>query len=128
MITRIDDPDEIATINDRIHDCWFLATRIREADAIVTIPFASRLTRRARDAWFDAELRIAHVKTWSIVDSERVEIYDFVGLVFDRGSDAIRVDTAIPLDLRLEVADFDVQIEIPDRDWTQNGGSDHASD
>jgi len=67
-------PTDLDRLHDLIHDSWFAVSRIRFEGRDLVIPFASRLTSRARGAVFDSTLTIRHVDAYEVLDTEKVEI------------------------------------------------------
>lgn len=100
-------------INGLIHDKWFPLNRICEDGDALLIPFDSQTSFNSRCVTFDSLLRIEHLLSWAVVDTERIEIYDFFGLSFDKSRNQIRVEANIPLTLTADVREFAIDVETP---------------
>ncbi len=107
------DPGELDQVNDLIHDCWFPVTRLREEGTDLLIPFASQLVDRAENAMFDSILRVSNVRSWRLIDSAHVEIYDFFGVSFDGAAGRLTIEGNIPLTIEVDVDRFVVSTESP---------------
>jgi hypothetical protein len=69
-------------------------------------------------------LRIFHVKSYRINDTQKVGTYDFNVLKYDPREKCIVVLTGIPIDIRVCVEQFEVSVEVTDNvlEPTQNRG------
>lgn len=112
-VVRFTDPADTEALNALIHDKWFPVTRIHEEGDDRVIPFAFVHANRSRKAMFDSTLRIGHVGSWSVRDTEKIEIYNFHGLTFDGKHGCIRIKGNIPLTIEVNVNSFVVTVEIP---------------
>jgi hypothetical protein len=127
--TVVKDPSDLPRIVDIIHDCWFDLGRIQfdAGDSALTIPFrrersheGSRLRwsdffSRARGRGFECFLRIGQVDSYSVVDTQKVRIYDFNELTYDPETKRIRITTGVPLEMSVTVKDLDVSVEETDK-------------
>jgi len=126
-IIRIIDPKNIATILDVIHDCWFdrdeitfdaeqriLSVRFIKEVGPVRIVDKKLFLKRVRVPMIECFLRIYSVKEYKVTDTEKVGKYDFNEIKYDPYLNLIRITTGIPLDITLQVVQFDVAVEETD--------------
>lgn len=94
--TVVTDSNQLRTIVDRIHDRWFDPQEIvfgRER-AILTVPFVertasafwSRATKKIKSIRPFGFLKISHVSSYHIHDTEKVGLYDFNKFSYDARS------------------------------------------
>lgn len=112
-VWRFTDAANTEVVDALIHDRWFPVTRIHEDCGDLVVPFASVYVNRARKAMFDSTLRIGHVLSWHVQDSEKIEIYDFKGLTFDDARKCVRLEGNIPVTVEISVAAYAVTVETP---------------
>jgi hypothetical protein len=105
------DPGDLSQVNGLIHDCWFDVTQIREEGTDLLIPFASRLVVRAAAAVFDSAVRIGAVRSWRLIDTEQIAVYDFSGMSFDEARGRLTIEGNIPLTIEVDVARFFISVE-----------------
>lgn len=107
----IDDLHDMALITDAIHDRWFDPDRIvfHQQQSALEFPFTRRRWR-ADPPEVACCLRIDHVESYEIDDSERVGGYDFNKLVYDSEKREIRVLTGVPIDIRVKVKRLGVRV------------------
>jgi hypothetical protein len=122
-IIKATNPEDLASVTDLIHDCWFdtrdiafdakshtvtmrFKRQIPEAAQKVKIlgPFRKRVTPVAASI-----LRIAGVQKWTMIDTERVGRYDFNELKPER--QILEITTGIPLVMRDQVDEIQVSLE-----------------
>src|SRR4051794_524079 len=107
-IRRFTDPNDTEALNALMHDRWFPVSRISEDEGELVIPFASLYVKRAREAMFDSTLRIGHVQSWRIQDTEEIEIYNFDRLTFNEALGCVRLDGSIPVTVEAWVSAYAV--------------------
>jgi hypothetical protein len=105
------EPKDLSQVNDLINDRWFDVTQIREEGTDLLIPYASHAVSRAADALFDSALRIGAARSWRVVDTEQVAIYDLAGMSYDEARGRLTIEGNIPLTIEVEVARFDVSLD-----------------
>jgi hypothetical protein len=120
-------PDELNQINDLIHDCFFDIDRITVNNNTFILYFTYYLESRKKpvNKWFlfkqyetpgiECILGIHKVKSYSIKDSQKVQIYDLNELVFDQATKIILVRTGIPLSIEIEVLSLKISVVITDK-------------
>ncbi len=127
--TVVKDPSDLPRIVGIIHDCWFDLDRIQfdAGDSALTIPFrcersheGSRIRwsvffSRARGRCFERLIRIGHVDSYSVVDTQKVRFYDFNELTYDPETKQIRITTGVPLEMTVTVKELDVSVEETDK-------------
>lgn len=125
---RITRGSELRRINEIIHDYWFDLDDVTfdEATSMLEIRFsrpsvrtdspASRwwLLRRVEVPYVESFLRIHHVRSWALQDTERIGSYDFNELRFDEGKQRIQITTGVPLSLAVDVARLEVSVLVTD--------------
>jgi hypothetical protein len=112
-VQRFADPGNTDALSALLHDRWFAVTRIREDGGDLVIPFASVYVKRARKAMFDSTLCIGHVQSWRVLDTEKIEIYDFAYLTFDEALGCLRIEGNIPVTVEVKVSGFSVTVTMP---------------
>lgn len=125
----IKNPEQISDIVNIIHDCWF------DVDDIVYDPEASvlslkfkremprrsrvlkegLLTKRLEVPIVECFLRIHHVKSYRIKDTEHVGLYNFNELEYDPNLKHINITTGVPIDIIISVERFEVSVEETDK-------------
>ena len=120
-------PDELNQINDLIHDCFFDIDRITVDNNAFRLYFTRYLESRKKpiNKWFlfkqyeipglECILEIHEVKSYSIKDSQKVQLYDLNELVFDQATKIILVQTGIPLSIEIEVLSLKISVVITDK-------------
>ena len=102
--------EELAQINWVVHDCTFeledLTIRTEEA----LLPILSEIGR-ARPT--PGQLRIRHVRRWTIEDNAGVGSYDINEVRYDAERREVLIEANIPLLLRFAVSSLDVEVTIP---------------
>lgn len=120
----IKDPNQIPSIDDAIHDCWFDVSNIEfDSDtSVLRIEFERELRDKStvvEKKWFvkrievpivQCFLNIYHVESYKIEDSERVGRYDFTNLDYNSDSRCISILTATPIGIEIKVRDFEVSV------------------
>jgi hypothetical protein len=134
---KITDPHDLDAVHDIIHDCYFDVGDIALDSSASVLSFRfRRLVTRGRHGWKDffstsrmspaieCFLRIFHVKSYRINDTQKVGTYDFNVLKYDPREKCIVVLTGIPIDIRVCVEQFEVSVEVTDNvlEPTQNRG------
>ena len=131
---RINDPDELDSVHDLIHDCYF------DVDDIAFDPLTSVLSFRfrrlpKRHPWWrdflttskmsptiECYLRIYDVESYSINDKERVGTYDFNVLHYESSRRCITVLTGTPIDIQIVVRNFGISVEETDNAFESRSG------
>ncbi len=125
-----DSPRDLWRINDFIHDCWFDVEDIilDKATSILSVMYLADLRDKASRKWwndfFDSSsrkrprrecyLRIRNVEDYTIRDTQRVGCYDFNVLKFDLQTSTIVFHTGIPIEISVQVRNFEISIEETD--------------
>lgn len=121
----IKNPNEIKSILNVIHDCWFNINDVifDSTGGILTIKFSREMIDKKEiigKRWFlkriktpivECILKIYNVKDYSISDKAHVETYDFNELNYDPKSKQIHISTGFPVDIEIMVDDFEVSVE-----------------
>jgi len=119
--------DEINQINDFIHDCWFDINRINTDDNSFKLYFTKYLEtiKKLQKNGFllkqfeipevECVLEIHEVKSYEIIDTEKVQIYDFNKLIFDQETNMITILTGIPLLIKIEVLSLKISVRTTDK-------------
>ncbi|HSL82622.1 MAG TPA: hypothetical protein VLF66_07580, partial [Thermoanaerobaculia bacterium] len=119
---RITESLELSRINELIHDHWFDLDDVTfdEATSTLEIRFSRpaleagapasgwALFRRVDVPYVASFLRIQHVRSWALEDTERIGSYDFNELRFDEGKLRIKITTGVPLSLSADVERLEV--------------------
>jgi len=122
----VDSPGRLSDIVDLIHDCWFSLdeTTFSKDTGIVEIPFARSMDKNrkvvSRLALLKvvevpvvrAILRIHHVREFAIQETENIRRYDFNTIIFDPERKELRILTGIPVDLRAQINEFRIDLEV----------------
>jgi hypothetical protein len=128
-VTRIKDHNQISLILDVIHDCWFDVGDINYSpeESLLIIKFERELIcegllegggilfKRVRIPTIECLLRFYHVRNFVITDTEKVGRYDLTGIEYQADLKRLFINTGIPLDIMLEVEQFEVVVEETDR-------------
>lgn len=123
--TIVTDPRQLESITNIVHDCWFSVDDIvhRSDDRVVEINFwrdqpSGRkvlrdyfILKRVQMQEAEYVLRINHVRHLDVHDKARVGKYDFDRLVYRKEIGEISVLTGIPLEMRITVSDFRLEVE-----------------
>ena len=124
----IDDPNQMSTILDLIHDCWFDVNTITYEPEALTLslwfgremPDRSRviekrfLLKKKEVPVAECFLKIRHVTDYSIRDTEQVGVYDLNEIEYDPNLKRIRITTGVPLDIQMTVERFEIEVEETD--------------
>ncbi len=125
---KINDADELDSVHDLIHDCFFDVDDIvfDPPTSVLSIRFRRRVSQKKGFSWRDfistsgdspaieSFLRILHVESYSIKDTEKVGSYDFNVLDYNPMSRLLVVRTNIPIDIRIAVREFEISVEETD--------------
>jgi hypothetical protein len=127
IFLRITDPKELDAVHDLIHDCYFDVGDIAlDPSSSVLLFRFRRVVTRGKHGWKDffstskmfpaieCFLRIFHVESYSIDDSQQIGTYDFNILHYDARAKCIAVQTGVPIDIKVFVRDFEVSVEVTD--------------
>ena len=128
-VTRIKDHNQTSLILDIIHDCWFDIGDINyyPEESLLEIKFERELVcegvlegggiffKRVRIPTIECLLRFYHVRNFVINDTEQVGRYDLTGIEYQADLKRLFINTGIPLDIMLEVEQFEVVVEETDR-------------
>lgn len=124
-VIRVEAPQQLKLIDERIHDRWFWISDIDFDEAAGTVviafedalPEARRLIRRLGPfkqfaiPIVEVHLKINNVVAWRAEDSEGVDKVDFNSLDFNAARKVLRVLTNIPSKCEAEISDLDVVLE-----------------
>ena len=120
----IEDPNQIPTICDVIHDSWIDVSNIEfdSNTSVLSIEFDRALKDKStvvEKNWFVEKievplvqcfLNIHHVESYKIDDSERVGSYDFTNLEYNSDLRCISIITGTPISIEIKVRDFEVSV------------------
>ena len=120
----IKDPNQISSIDDAIHDCWFDVSNIEfdSNTSVLSIEFERELKDKStvvEKKWFverievplvQCFLNIHHVESYKIEDTERVGRYDFTNLDYNSDLRCISIVTATPICIEIKVKEFEVSV------------------
>jgi hypothetical protein len=136
MYLKITSPKELDAVHDLIHDCYFDVddTVFDTSSSVLSFRFRRPATRdrhwwkdiisaRKSPQLIECFLRIYHVESYSINDSEKVGTYGFNVLVYDPSTRCIVVQTGVPIDIRVSVRDFEISVEVTDNLFEQTNVS-----
>lgn len=115
---RVRDESGLREVVDRIHDLWFDLQRIHfdKTEGILKIDLLEEdhyrvvRSRPNQDARADLELRLAHVESVDIRDTERVGFYDVNSITYDPIAKKVTISTGIPLEFHVRVAALDLEL------------------
>jgi hypothetical protein len=132
---KINNPKELRAVNDLIHDCYFDVDDIEfEASTSVLSFRFRRVVTQGKNWWKDfisnskmspaieCFLKIHHVESYSIKDTQKIGAYDFNVLVYDSSTSCIGVRTGVPIDIKMFVRDFEISVEVTDNLFEQSKG------
>jgi hypothetical protein len=119
----------MSLILDIIHDCWFDVGDINyyPEECLLVIKFERELMgegvledggiffKRVRIPTIECLIRFYHVRNFVINDTEKVGRYDLTGIEYRADLKRLFINTGIPLDIMLEVEQFEVVVEETDR-------------
>ena len=128
-VARIQDYNQMSLILDIIHDCWFDLDDINyyPEESLLVIKFERELIcegvlegggiffKRVRIPTIECLLNFYHVRNFVINDTEKVGRYDLTGIEYQADLKRLFINTGIPLDIMLEVEQFEVVVEETDR-------------
>jgi len=126
-LLKITKPGGINAVNDLVHDCYIDVADIAFDPPTAVLSFKLRKVVTTGQPWWkdfvstsnmypavEGYLRILYVESYSINDTEKIGTYDFNVLHFAATSRCIRVDTNVPIDIRVKVRGFEICVEITD--------------
>lgn len=127
-VIRIEDPKELPTIVDFVHDCWFDRDSILldPLTSVLSIKFVRKATERGsivgkvlffkkvRVPTVECFIRIRHAKDCVIKDNEQVGRYDFNEILYRKDAKCIRITTGVPIEIEVNIDKFDVSVEETD--------------
>lgn len=119
-------PEDLAAVNDVIHDCWFDKDDVRMdlETATLTIRFIRPSPERGKSVGgrgllkereiphLESFLRVHHVRDWILEDTEGVGFYDFNEVRFDPQEHRIEITTGVPLKIAILVEQLDLEAEV----------------
>lgn len=118
-LLHITDAEEISRVTELLHDSWIDADRILydSSKGIITIrilkpkhtgiAFVTRMRLPANEYL----LRISHVKSFDLQDTEKIRFYDLNELKFDPVSMQLEVETGVPIGIHAVVNCVDIKVE-----------------
>jgi hypothetical protein len=115
-------PNELARIEDAIHDCFFDLARVEydSTSRTLTIPFRKddaqggrrlALVSRALGRGEEYLMIIGHVESYDIEDRVKVRYYDFNRLTYDATTQLLSIVTGIPVRIDISVSALDIRVE-----------------
>jgi len=120
-ITVFTDPNQLRGVTDRIHDRWFDSAEItfNENKATLTIPFFDRTVQAPGFRSFEKVesvrpfgfLKIYHVASYTIRDTEKVGLYDFNKFTYDARKKRLLMHTGVPIEIEITVTQFELALE-----------------
>ena len=125
---RAENGADLALISEALHDAWFNAEKIRfdSPSGELTIPFERQLVLPMKGdrepGLFDRAvrrsilcfLRIRNVLEYSVSATEKVALYDLSNLRFDEERREVKLETGIPIQLRIKVGSLSVDLHETD--------------
>lgn len=125
---RVTDASQLDRVNEIVHDHWFSLEDIGfdETTSKLRIRFSRpqlhpdrKVTGRALLGKVDIPyvecfLRIEHVRSWHLEDTQHIGRYDFNVVSFDEAMQRVRVTTGVPLILHADVEALDVSVVVSD--------------
>lgn len=125
---RVTKSSQLGRINAVIHDYWFDLDDVtfNEAKSTLQIRFVRpwpeaeaesprwSLFRRVNVPYVESFLRVHHVRSWILEDTQRIGSYDFNELRFDEAKKRIRVSTGVPLGLYADIERLEVSVVVTD--------------
>jgi hypothetical protein len=128
-VVTINDPAQIPTVLDYIHDCWFDVEEIvfqrdtsvfsirfkREMSDMSRIVEKGLLSKKLCVPLVECFLKIHHASNYRVNDTEHVGLYDFNELEYDPNLRRINITTGVPIEIRVGVERFEVSVEITDK-------------
>ncbi len=121
--------EDLQDVINAIHDCWFDLSEVAidSLKSTLMIRFVKpapelgrpisqgRVLSTIEFPCLESFLRINEVLRCSINDTERVGLYDFNELKFDRTTNRLAITTGVPISFFIEVRRLDVSVEISDK-------------
>lgn len=126
MFTKItaEASDELGIITDFVHDCWFDLDSVKHDQNLgtITVTFKKLIVipqtrlnkwsffkrRKTIERYFNLE--VAHTKEYEINDTEKVGMYDFIEVKYNKDEKEVVILTGIPLDFHVRVEQFKISI------------------
>ena len=119
----INNPNDMDAVHDLIHDCYFDIDEIAfdHSPGILSFRFR-RLVTNGKFWWrefissskmrpaTEGFLRIHHVDSYSVDDTNRLGTNSFDALVYDPSANCIRVRGNVPIDIRVFAQRFEVSV------------------
>ena len=118
--------DEIMQLNAAIHDCWFDIEKVSFKNDTLKF-FFTRYLEIEKDVkkkflffkkyellGVECILQIHEVKAYEIIDTEKVQYYDFNELFFDSVDNIISICTGVPITIKINV--FSLKISLINTD------------
>lgn len=121
----VDHPDDLSSVSDVIHDCWFDKNEMSfdPDSSILAIKFARELPkqRRVLRSYLllkkvqipvaEYVLRIHYVDTYRVSDTAGVGRYDFNKLRYDPAVGEISVLTGVPIEIKVRITKFRIDVQ-----------------
>jgi hypothetical protein len=115
---RVRDESGLPEVVNRIHDFWFDLQRIHfdETAGVLRIDLLDEdhyrvlRSKPVQDARADLTLRLAHVESVDIRDTERVGFYDVNSITYDPNAKKVTISTGIPLEFHIRVSALDLEL------------------
>jgi len=124
-LLRIDNPNDLDAVHDLIHDCYFDVDDIAFDAPSSVLSFRFRRTVIRGGHWWkdfistskmspaiECFLRIHHVESYLIKDTQKIGTYGFNVLDYDSPTHCIAVRAGVPIDIRVFVRDFLISVEV----------------
>ena len=124
----INNPKDLHAVHDLIHDCYFDIDEIAfdRSSSVLSFRFR-RLVTKGKFWWRDiistskmrpaieGFLRIHHVDSYSVADTQKVGTNSFNVLTYDPSARCVLVQGNVPMDIRILVHQFEVSVEVTDK-------------
>ncbi|MBN1568426.1 MAG: hypothetical protein JXA73_11325 [Acidobacteria bacterium] len=119
-------PAELDQVDNLIHDCWFDINRVKvEGNVFELLLIRDQVAGIRKRRFFifkqyeikglECILKIYSVKSCKIVDSERVDLYDFNRLIFDADKYSFSIECGIPVGIFIDVTSFKISLTLTDK-------------
>lgn len=127
-LTVITSAEDVSSVVDVIHDCWFekdditydLSTRLlrikfrKQCLSAMRTESGGLFYRRSRVPLLECWLKIQHVKEYSVDDRAQVGRYDFDQLSYEAATKTVRITAGVPITIKALVDRFEVSVEQTD--------------
>lgn len=109
---KINDTSELNSIISEIHDLWFDVEQVKNnySDNSVKFGLASN-SSDLKEKKIEKTLKVNNVANLEINDTEQVGYYDVNELIYDKDNKTVTVTTGVPIQIKIQVNDFELELE-----------------